>query len=461
MLTGNFDFNFSDERLAKRANKFLESIRNKESIILHKLSGTWKDEIANNRFLSNPKVTPHEIMKGVCSKVAESVTGKHILILEDSSELNYSLKKDKITGLGKIGRGKEFGYEIHPNLAIDAEGYDVYGISAMYSWKRKEDTNSKSSNVRAYKNPAEKESGRWITTAQESINVCSSASMRTVVCDREADFYEMFSQIPDKEKNNHILVRCSKNRNLYQEEEHLFEYIDKLSVKFEYTIELPKTDKRSAHEAKLEVKYSTVKIKRPAAFWNSSAPSYIELNIIDVKEKQESVIKEEEPVHWRLFTSHSIENNEKALLVIKWYCARWWIEQLFRTLKNKGFRIEDAQVEQYEKLEKLVLFAIITSVTILQLTIARNGISSTKINVVFTKPEIVLLQILCKKYEGKTEKQKNPYPEDSLAYGSWVIARLGGWKGYASQIPPGPVTMLEGIRSFNNILEGFLLSSQI
>ena len=51
------------------------------------------------------------------------------------------------------------------------------------------------------------------------------------------------------------------------------------------------------------------------------------------------------------------------------------------------------------------------------------------------------LEQLNPKLEGNTKKQKNPYPPSSMAYAAWVVARLGGWSGYASQRPAGPITM--------------------
>src|SRR4029450_7298019 len=44
--------------------------------------------------------------------------------------------------------------------------------------------------------------------------------------------------------------------------------------------------------------------------------------------------------------------------------------------------------------------------------------------------------------EGKTARQKTPHPPRSLAWLSWIVARLGGWNCYYK--PPGPKTMRTG-----------------
>ena len=66
-----------------------------------------------------------------------------------------------------------------------------------------------------------------------------------------------------------------------------------------------------------------------------------------------------------------------------------------------------------------------------------------------------------RKLEGKTLKQKNHHPPDSLAWATWAIARLGGWTGYATERPPGPITMLEGFKRFAAIAQGFALAKAL
>ena len=65
------------------------------------------------------------------------------------------------------------------------------------------------------------------------------------------------------------------------------------------------------------------------------------------------------------------------------------------------------------------------------------------------------------KLEGRTEKLKNPRPRGSLAWLSWIVARLGGWSGYTSRgyKPAGPKTIARGLARLDGIIEGWALHS--
>ena len=51
------------------------------------------------------------------------------------------------------------------------------------------------------------------------------------------------------------------------------------------------------------------------------------------------------PLHWRIYTSHTLNNIEQAKQVIQWYCWRWKIELLFATVKSSGLNLEYGLVE--------------------------------------------------------------------------------------------------------------------
>ena len=61
------------------------------------------------------------------------------------------------------------------------------------------------------------------------------------------------------------------------------------------------------------------------------------------------------------------------------------------------------------------------------------------------------------KYEGETEKLKNPAKANTLKWATWIIARLGGWKGQSSQRKPGPIVLQKGLAKFYNVYEGWKL----
>lgn len=145
----------------------------------------------------------------------------------------------------------------------------------------------------------------------------------------------------------------------------------------------------------------------------------------------------------------------------EWYAFRWQIEQLFRLLKTKGFGIESSQLGDGISLKKLCVMSLQVVLQVMQLTLSRNGENTKRAELIFTAQEIRFLHLLQKKLEGKTEKLQNPYIPDSLAWASWIIARLGGWKGLKSQSPPGHITMKTGLDVFFQQYAGWKLAGEM
>lgn len=58
-------------------------------------------------------------------------------------------------------------------------------------------------------------------------------------------------------------------------------------------------------------------------------------------------------------------------------------------------------------------------------------------------------------------KPKNPFPLHSLAWATWIIARLGGWKGYQPQTLPGPITIKRGLQAFQWICIGWRVGKPV
>ncbi|MFN6075767.1 MAG: IS4 family transposase, partial [Fluviicola sp.] len=157
-----------------------------------------------------------------------------------------------------------------------------------------------------------------------------------------------------------------------------------------------------------------------------------------------------------LLTTHEVSNIEKAIECISWYKKRWFIEELFRVIKTKGFQIESSQLASGLKLKKLLAMTIEAALHIMKLKLSLAD-DECLAKTIFSKEEEEFIEVLQAKVEGNTQKQKNPYPKNSLAWAAWTIARIAGWTGYGSHGPPGYITIKDGYDRFHLQFEGYLL----
>jgi len=227
----------------------------------------------------------------------------------------------------------------------------------------------------------------------------------------------------------------------------------KLPVAGARTVSLAATRKRCARDAELSLRFGAVEVLKPDGVGMKHLPKKVPLRFVEVAELNPP--EGADPVHWRLLTTHDVRDVEKAWQIVDWYRMRWIIEQLFRLMKSHGLRIEDSQLSNAGTLIKLTAIAARAAAAILQLVQARDGKSDEPAGNAFTEPEIEVLNTLNAKVEGKTAPQKNPHASQSLAWASWIIARLGGWDGYRSSKPPGPITMRHGWEYFQAVATGW------
>lgn len=142
-------------------------------------------------------------------------------------------------------------------------------------------------------------------------------------------------------------------------------------------------------------------------------------------------------------------------------CLLWDIEQVFRTLKSAAMQADDSQVTQARRFVKLAVVALIAAVRIMQIVIGRDGKTGQALADAMDPVHQPALTALNRTLEGRTEKLKNPHPSGSLAWFSWIVARLGGWSGYTSRgyKPAGPKTIARGLARLDGFIGGWALRS--
>lgn len=420
----------------------------RESICLRRLAGGLRKQVVGfGRFLANDRVSAERLIEGWGAATSAACAGRHVLAIQDTSELNFRTDAEHRRGLGEIGKGNGRGVLLHAMLGLDAGTGGVLGLVSGRIWTR-----AGRVQVPHDERPlSDKESERWLSTAEAAKGVLAGAAMVTEVSDRESDIYAKWARLP--EPGFHLLTRAMHDRSIAQGGGKLS--TAPLRLAGEADVELRARPGRPARTAHLVARFGQVSLDRPKATRETDLPEKVTVSLVEVAEV--GAPTGAEPILWRLLTTHAVEDAAMAWRVIGWYRMRWTIEQFFRTLKQQGLQLEDSQLESAERLIKLTAIAARAACTIMQLVQARDGRSAQAAQIAFTPTEIETLKALLPELEGKTALQKNPHPPQSLAWAAWIIAKLGGWDGYPKSKPPGPITFRHGLQHFQSIAHGWSL----
>lgn len=452
---------FPDKRLNNRCGEVINNLFAKGVHSIRQLSDSLSQAKGFYRFLKNERVEEDSIISDISSRCGLSCKGKTVLCIQDSTEINMYKHRNRLQKDGSLGttnaKFEGLGYLLHPSLVVDAQSCIPYGFSHIKIWNRPEVRVNK--HVRKYSTLPiqEKESYKWIESSEKSKSALKDAESIIIIQDREGDIYEQFSCIPDERTD--LLVRASTNRTL-PDKTKLFDVFDGQPAQGSYQIKVEgdKRKKRSTRIADIEVRYKEVEIKRTDTS-SKDSPARIKLFYIEAKEKVSKGTNN--PVCWRILTTVPLENISMALCCIEWYSWRWTIEEVFRILKKEGFNIEASELEYGQSIRKLSLLMldVILKLFMMQLSYAVPEEEGLCAESCFSKEEQECSEDLIRILEGKTEKQKNIYKKQSLKRHVWTIARLGGWKGYASERPPGITTLWIGLQKFSEINIGWKMKN--
>lgn len=408
-------------------------------VSVRRVGGNRAGEMRFTRFLRNPRVSPPEMVATARARTAKRVRGRHILAIQDTT----TLRDD----------GRQCSLNLHAMIAVDAADGALLGlVDAVFL-----DRAGGKKRLSAKRPFAEKESRRWLDATRTAVGlVAAGAASVTVVADQEGDIYEEFACRPAETE---LLIRAHHDRVL-EDGGALYDCMADVPELGRETIDLPANPGRPARPVVLVLRARMVTLKRPKRNHAAEAaklPGTVILTLVEAREVDPPAGVT--PVHWRLLTTHPVATFAQACEITGFYRQRWTIEQLFRVMKTKGFNIEAVRIAEGGPFENLTTATLIAAVQVLQLVRERDGAARRPIEDAIDPEDRPALEAVCQTLEGRTARQKNPHPKGSLAYASWVCARLGGWTGYYGK--PGPIVMMQGLQSLNAILEGWRLRGDV
>jgi len=371
--------------------------------------GDWPKVKAYYRMIDQPEesaVNMTNILAPHRDRTIRRMMGQRtVLCIQDGSDLNYT-NLDKCEGLGELVANqtgaKRRGLYLHSTLAVAPNGLPL-GIlrSQCITPKGK----SQGDKRPAYAIPIEeKKTFSWIEHHRDLVSLSTRLPQTRLVhvCDREADFFEMFDE-QRQHPSVDLLVRAKYNRNITEEPCKLFDAVRKAPVSSLVQIHIPrksarpKKSKQKASSARpermadLAIRYMPVSLP-PTLYHRDKAP----INLWIVHALEENPPDNAQPVEWFLLTTMKISSDEKAIHCLRWYALRWRIEDWHRVLKS-GCRIEDLQHKTAERLRRAIAINLVIGWRIMLMTLMGRGTPDLPADILFSDIELKTLRAYAKK----------------------------------------------------------------
>jgi len=153
--------NFGDARLERVGSALVASMQHNRTMCLHRLAKNRREARQFGTFLANPGVSTAEMVIYAGQQTGRRVAGRHILTIQDTTELHFATHTASKKGFGTAGNGIDPGLFLHPSLAVDADTGGIIGLVDCGIINR---TEGKVAD-RHKRTADEKESRRWLDGA--------------------------------------------------------------------------------------------------------------------------------------------------------------------------------------------------------------------------------------------------------------------------------------------------------
>jgi len=432
------DLDLGDARLNKRTCRLIETLGSHPDRSIPTACGGWDETKAAYRLFDSDKVTAQKLLEPHTACTVERMMQHNVVLaIQDTTELDYT-GKDDIKGLGTLNYEHRKGYYLHPTLAITPDRIPL-GILDQWCWTRPFED-------------AEKESIRWIEGYQRmcetQLHIWQQAFDTQVVymADREGDLFEIYAehqrqQQQDKQpadfliraKHDRILTNETDTGKQREKKSRLWSTVEAAPELGRIEFKMPSAVKRKGRVVQQSLQAARVTIQPPAEH-KEKGP----LTLTAILARELNPPEGEAPIEWMLLTNLEVHTLEQAEEKLSWYLSRWQIEILFRILKS-GCKIEELQLEKFERLEPAVTLYLLIAWRVLYCTMIGRECPELPCDLIFGEDEWKAAYILAK---------SEPPPEQPPTINEMVriVAGFGGFLNRKGDGFPGPQALWIGMQ---------------
>jgi len=439
---------FGDKRLTDRLIKLGDELGSSPAESIPASCEDWASTKATYRFCDNDRVESSEVISAHKQAQRSRVSGgDELLIVSDTTYLTFPRHPAK-DGLGDISSSDidVEGVKLHSSVGVRPDTRQMTGIIDQQVLV--EDQQSDTDYItNGGKEPIQIETQyeKWLRGDRAALGWVPEDVRPIFVHDRGGDSFSLFEEFGRATDEAGFVVRANQNRRIWTTEgndEKLFDWSSDLVERGRDSVEIQQGGGREARTAEVSIAAGTCEVRAPRN--NPNQEGSVELNVVRVDEITEA----DDPIQWVLLTTESIATLDDILDVIEHYRLRWRIEDWHKVLKT-GCRIEERQLQTWERMEVLLSVYSVIAWKVLELRELARGEDTAPPEILLTEAERAVLETKFPELSGKNGK----------AYAIHV-AKLGGYLDRGADPPPGWQTMWKGLQKLRMWAEGYELGAE-
>lgn len=468
------EFHFRGARLFDRRRT--DRLVHTAGLIMSRPDGTLPDKLPARadlvglyRLAACPDVTHERVLAPHLARTRQAMA-QHagvVLIVHDTTELDFSGIDALREQVGQIGKGRGHGYLCHNSLAIallpGGGGRRVLGLASQVLHKRRR--------VPKGETPAQKrrhpdrESRLWLTGLEQAgaapARAAPAGQLFVHVSDRGSDTFEYLCYAVGHAR--HFVIRCARDRNLLGDDhvgadrvyQKLRAYAADLPPLGERRVEAGAGPGRKARTARVRIAAGPVTLEPPDVARGQYAPKALDLWVVHVAEGDapEGV----EPLEWILLTDLPAGTFAQAGERVDWYEHRPVVEDYHKGQKS-GLGIERPRFADAARLEPVVALLSVVAAVLLGARDAARQADAGHTPATALAPRAcvrVLAAHAARRAAARGPRARMPVTED-MSVREFVaeVAKLGGFQARKSDGPPGWQTLWRGWAKLQLMVEG-------
>ena len=400
-----------------------------------------------------------------------------VLLAQDTTALSYNTLK-QTQGLGPIGdnRNPGRGLLLHTLQAFRLDRIPL-GCAWAEVWARDAVSDTTKRNEQSID---QKESGRWVDAYQAAAAAAAQMPQTQIlVCgDRESDIIDLYDRSEVAPANLYFLVRAQHDRNLASGQK-LWDFLSSQPAGGIMEVQIPRSKKRPARQAKLELRWAQVQILPPrVGCKNSWSP----LTLYALSAQEINPPQDAEPIDWMLLTDWKVDSLKAGRRMVRWYGLRWGIECWHQVLKDVC-GVETRQMKSAQALKRSLALDLIVAWRVLLLCRLGKEHPHLPAYLLYSPEELAILEVLKNNLRlpegfptedlgGPPAPESNPQPllpnsssqvallglakvksALTLFQANVLVAMLGGFWARKADGHPGPDLLERGLMILHKLVE--------